>query len=282
MLDESDINNKNNCNNPARYLDAVLYGGFDAVTMANNHNCDGGVRALFETLEEVRLRNVPYTGMFDGSENSRFMLVDVNGIKVGILAYMSRFTGFNGKDADWTQEQKDTYLNVFAKERAQKDIESCRAAGAEYIIAYMHWGKKNYKTVTKEQKTEAQAVADAGADYIVGANPHMVQAYDELFSEDGRKVPCFYSIGNFQAFMNQIPGNRDSVMVRIRLMRNRRGDVILAENNYIPYHTVKEKDECYLPPIAVGRTYDTDVRVPSRKKFFDRIQKAVGDKVEAL
>lgn len=282
MIDESYIANKNNCNNPSRYLDAVLYGGFDCVTMSNNHNCDGGTRALMETMDEVELRNIPYTGVFRGTEDPRYVIIDVNGIKVGLLAYMSKSTGFNGKDSDWSREEKDALLNIFSKNKATQDIAACKAAGAEYVIAYMHWGKKNYKSVTNAQVSEAQDVADAGADYIVGANPHMVQIYDEISASDGRRVPCFYSTGNFHAFMNQIPGNRDSIMVRIRLKRNQQGQVILAENNYIPYHTFKEKDGCYLVPLATSKKFDKHIKVPGRSKYFDRIKDVVGSKVEAL
>lgn len=281
MIDESYINNQNNCNNPSRYLDAVLYGGFDGVTMANNHNCDGGVRALLETIDEVELRNIPYTGVFKGLDDRRYMIVDINGIKVGFLAYMSRFTTFNGKDADWTEEEKISHLHVFTPEKAMADIEACKADGAEYIIAYMHWGQKNYKSITKKQIKEAQEAADAGVDYIVGANPHMVQVYDDITAKDGRVVPCFYSTGNFQAYMNQIPGNRDSVMVRIRLKKEN-DKVVLAENGYIPYHTYKSKEGCFLAPMATSEVYDQELPVSGRKKYYQRITEAVGDKVKAL
>lgn len=282
MIDESYIDNKNNCNNPSRYLDAVLYGGFDAVTMSNNHNCDGGTKALLETIEEVSLRKIPYTGVFRNETETRYLIVNVNGLKIGFLAYMSKHTGFNGKDANWRQEDKETMLNVFSEERARKDIMDCRAAGAEYIIAYMHWGEKNYKSFTKKQGAEAKAIANAGVDYIVGANPHMVQAYDEICADDGRIVPCFYSTGNFQAYMNQIPGNRDSVLVRIRLQKKENGQIVLAENNYIPFHTFKETDGCYLTPLSVSKEHRQNVKVPSRNKYYARIKEAVGNKIEAL
>ncbi len=282
MIDEAYIQNKNNCNNPSRYLDAVLYGGFDAVTMSNNHNCDGGVRALMDTIDEVNLRNIPNTGVFKSVNEQRFMVVNINGIKVGFVAYMSEGTGFNGKDADWTQEEKDSHLNVFSEARAVKDIAECKAAGAKYIIAYMHWGRKNYKSITNVQQQEAQAVADAGADYIVGANPHVLQVYDEIISKDGKTVPCFYSTGNFQAFMNQIPGNRDSVMIRICLKKGLFGKIKLVENNYIPYHTYKEVDGCNWPPVALSQVYDKEVSVTGRKKFTRRIIEAIGEKIKPI
>ena len=282
MVDESYIDNKNNCNNPSRYLDAVLYGGFDAVTMSNNHNCDGGTRALLDTIDEVAMRKIPFTGIFKTADEPRFMIVNVNGIKIGFLAYMSRYTGFNGKDATWSKEEKDTLLNIFSEDKARKDIEKCKASGAEYIIAYMHWGDKNYKSITKKQEKEAQEIANAGADYIVGANPHMVQIYDEIITNDGKCVPCFYSTGNFQAYMNQIPGNRDSVMIRIRLKKNEDGKIILEENNYIPFHTFKELNGCYLAPLSVGKKYNLEVKTPGKSKYYNRIREAVGDKIKAL
>ncbi len=282
MIDEAYIDNKNNCNNPSRYLDAVLYGGFDAVAMSNNHNCDGGTRALEETIDAVLLRDIPYTGVFKSKEERRYVIINVNGIKVGFLAYMSENTSFNKKDEDWTQEEKDTMLNVFSKERAAADVKNCRAAGAEFIVAYMHWGHKNYRNITNVQKRESQEIADAGADYIVGANPHVVQIYDEIRSEDGRMVPCFYSIGNFQANMNQVPGNRDSVLVRIRLKRKWNGRIVLKENNYIPYHTYKERNGCYLAPVALSQQFDKEIAKPRQEEFHDRVVAAVGNKIEPL
>lgn len=280
MTDEVYIDNKNNCNATSRYLDAVKYGCFDAVTMSNNHNCDGGTLALKETIDQVDKYKFARTGVFKDSSEKRYMIADVNGIKVGFLAYMSKYTGFNGKDADWSEEEKDTMLNVFSKSRAAKDIADCRAAGAEYVVAYMHWGAKNFRTITKKQSLEAQQVADAGVDYIVGANPHLIQVYDVITSEDGRQVPCIYSTGNFQAIMNQVPGNRDSLIMRIRLKRTKNGSIELIENNYIPCYTYTECEGGHWTPVAMGKKLNSKVKKKNRKALHDRIVNAVGNKIE--
>jgi len=280
MTDEVYIDNKNNCNATSRYLDAVKYGGFDAVTMSNNHNCDGGILALKETIDQVDKYKFARTGVFKDSSEKRFMIADVNGIKVGFLAYMSKYTGFNGKDADWSEKEKDVLLNVFSKDRASKDIADCRAAGAEYVIAYMHWGAKNFRAITKKQSLEAQQVADAGIDYIIGANPHLIQVYDVITSEDGRQVPCIYSTGNFQAIMNQVPGNRDSVIMRIRLKKTKNGEVELVENNFIPCYTYTECEGGHWTPVAMGKKLNSKVKKKNRKTLHDRIVTAVGDKIE--
>lgn len=282
MSEEAYICNKNNCNAPSRYLDAVRYAGFDAVSLSNNHNCDGGVKALLETIEQVNKYQLANTGAFSNAKEDRFFIADVNGIKVGFVAYMSAHTGFNGKDASWSKEEKDTLLNVFTPEKAKKDIDDCRAKGAEYVIAYMHWGIKNFRDITKEQNEEAVGIAEAGADYIVGANPHIVQVYDVIETKNGRKVPCAYSTGNYQSIMNQVTGNRDSVLLRIRLKKNWLGKVELVDNKYIPCYAYKNIDGHHWAPVALTEKMNSKVEKKNRKKIYNRIVKTMGDKIEVF
>lgn len=279
MTDEWFIDNISNCNAPPRYLDAIKYGGFDAVVMANNHTCDGGLSALLATIDQVDRYKLIRTGLYKNQDEKRYSIVDINGIKVGFLAYMSPNTGYKGKDRQLTPEQKKTLLNNYTDEKAARDVADCRKDGAEYIIVYMHWGQKNYKNPTKSQITEAQGVADAGADYIIGSNPHVLERYDEINTKDGRIVPCFYSLGNFHARMNQIIGNRDSVMVKIKLERDADGKIRLSDNTYIPFFTFSRFEGCYLAPVSVSLAYHGDKKRYRRKDKYDRIRKLIGNKI---
>ena len=193
---------------------------------------------------------------------------------------MTEDTNFNGKDADWSQDEKDTHLNLFSREKAEHDVRACKAAGAEYVIAYMHWGKKNFRNPTKDQLVKAQEAADAGFDYIVGANPHLVQEYDVIDACDGRKVPCFYSMGNFQAVMNQVPGNRESLIVRIKLKKEADGSLTLEENNYIPCYCYTNCDGACWATVPLSADYNS-----SRKKgegHYAGVVDTVGNKIKAL
>lgn len=280
MVDEAYIDNKNNCNAPARFLDAVRYGGFDMLMLSNNHNCDGGIRALLETIGQIERYEFPYTGVFKSSDDDRFVIVEVNGIKTGFLSYMSAKTSFNGKDADWTKEEKSDHLNVFTEKKAASAVSKCRAAGAEYVIVYMHWGAKNFRNLTEDQKNLAQSAADAGADFIIGSNPHLVQVYEELVSADGRTVPCYYSVGNFLAAMNQVPGNRDSIMVAITLERQPDGSVALVRNEYIPFHCFNKVSGNRWTPVPLSRKYNK-----TRKKGSEHIaliRDFIGDKASEI
>ncbi|MCD7744605.1 MAG: CapA family protein [Lachnospiraceae bacterium] len=280
MSNESYIDNMPNCNAPSSYLDAVKSAGFDAVVMANNHNCDTGERGILETVEQVERYQLGHTGLYTGEDDCRYLLVDVNGIQVGYLAYMSESTGYNGKDADWSRESIDTMLNYFTQEKAEQDIQALREAGAEYVIVYMHWGVKNNRTVNEIQKEEALQAAEAGADYIVGANPHLLQEYDELATSDGRTVPCFYSLGDFQSSISQIAGNRDSVILRIRLSRNEDGTIALTENTYIPCYNYTNYQDHNYPVIPLNPDLNGGIEPKKMGKFRTRIAEAVGNKIE--
>ena len=146
----------------------------------------------------------------------------------------------------------------------------------------MHWGSKNFLSVTEDQTEKAAEAANAGADYIVGSNPHLVQLYDVIKTDDGRKVPCFYSIGNYQAVMNQVKGNRDSLVVRIRLKRDEAGKVILEENNYIPCFCYRNADGCNWEPVSVSDNYNQGVTKDRQKWIYKRIVKRTGKKIKPL
>ena len=281
MLDEVYIDNMNNCNAVPQYLDALRYAGFDALVTANNHNCDGGPKALLETIETLKRYQYPFTGIFCDANTKRTMLANVNGIKIGIVSYISKEISFNGKDKSFTEEEKDTFLNIFSRERLINDIASCKRDGAEFVIVYMHWGFKNYFNTAKHQISQAKIVANAGANLIIGSNPHVLQQYDEITCKDGRVVPCYFSVGNFQAVMNQIPGNRESIIVRIKLKKETAtGTVTLEENTYIPCYTYDECKGMLWAPIAL---YDNNPDVDNSMQLAQHrasIAQTLGDKAQ--
>ncbi|MBQ2062985.1 MAG: CapA family protein, partial [Firmicutes bacterium] len=192
-----------------------------------------------------------HTGTFTSSDEKRFVLVDVDGIKVGFVAYS---TLYNGRDQNYTPAGQEILLNRYSAEKVALDVAAMKEAGVEYIIAYIHWGIEYDTTVNDVQVATAQEMADAGVDCIVGSHPHVVQPYSTVLASDGRTVPVFYSLGNFVSQMYRHDESRDSPIIRLRLRRNSAGKVYLAGKCYIPCRGVKR----YL-----GRNY---VVVPLTKK----------------
>ena len=232
------------CNSPVEYLDALRYSGFDLFPMSNNHNIDYGIDGVKDTLSKLSEYGFGYTGVFLPEHKKRHLLVNVNGIKLGILSYS---TWFNKRENYLTKDEQDITLNTFTAERAERDIASARADGAEFVLIYMHWGEESeYKhEVGAKQKIRAQELADAGADYIVGSHPHAIQEYDVIRSADGRDVPVMYSLGNFMT--------SDGNFIT-------RKNIILALSLQKENECVKIIDEYYIP-CYVANTYK-GVRYP--------------------
>ena len=281
-IEESKVDDRPNANTCATLLDALMYAGFDALPMSNNHNADCGPLGVKSTVDTLDRYKFPHTGVFKSGSDKRYIIFDVNGIKVGITSYTTPSQpGFNHRDANWDKNDVDTLLNYYSKEKAEADLKEMEKDGAEFCIVYIHWGIKNFFEPTDDQTEKAQELADMGYDYIAGAHSHTIQKYDEITSADGRKVPCIYSLGDFNSHLNQIEGNRDTLIMRLKLIKNKGGKIEIAENNYIPvYIYTKYKGKPYvsipLNPDVNGNLTD----LYNQKEFAERIANEAGGKIK--
>ena len=249
-------------NSPVEFLDGIDYAGYDLLTLANNHSCDVGVRGLLETLENIDRYNFLRTGMFADESEERYLVVDVNGIKVGIVSYASYY---NTKDANFTEEGQEVLLNRYFTDKARSDIKAARKAGAEYVIAFMHWGAENTHEPTYLQERNAYNAARAGADYIVGSHPHAIQPFDIVTTGTGKEVPVIYSMGNFLSCM-QKDVNNDSLILQLNLERNEDGEVVLASHRLHPCTIMHDLEITSGKDTASVRT-DSYVVTPHNEKF---------------
>ena len=222
------IDGKYHCNAPKTYLGAIRYAGFDALVNANNHNCDSAVTGLIDTLDALDEYKFMHTGTFRPEGKERVLLVNVNGIKLAILSYA---TYFNKLDAKFTELGRNLLLNAFDFEKAKKDVAVAKACGAEFVLSYIHWGKEYTHDVSDNQKSNAQQLADAGVDYIVGSHSHCLQPRRVVTAADGRNVPVVYSMGNFVT--NEIKSiSKHTGILQLVLEKNKTG--VTVKETFIP------------------------------------------------
>jgi len=227
--EQRNIGGMPNCNGPKQYLGALKFAGFDALVLANNHCCDAGVQGIIETTQAVEEYGFPYTGLFREKDAQRFVILDVKGIKVGLLSYAEFY---NSKDKAVREAGCEYMINTYSKERIAEDIAAARAAGAELIVAYNHWGAEHTHQPTPKVVTHAQEMADAGVDIIIGSHSHAVQPVVWLTAADGRQVLCAYSMGNFVSSMGRSTAN-DTFIAEIGIVREG-GSVRVESEKYHP------------------------------------------------
>lgn len=224
-------------NAPPEYLDALSYVGFDAVATVNNHCVDAGADGIRETLDQLNLYGIAHVGTNAASTDDRFVLADVNGVYVAVLAYSEIF---NGKDYLLTDEEKTYMIHTYSSERVAEDVTTVKQLGADLVIAYIHWGRENEETPNETQAVHAQELADAGVDIIVGSHPHRLQKADYLQASDGRDVLCIYSMGNFVSSMAQ-QWHNETVIVRLNVTKSA-GQTTLVDAGAYPFRVHNQLD----------------------------------------
>lgn len=217
-------------NTPDSMADALVNAGFDVVTTANNHANDHRIEGITRTLEVLDSRGIAHTGTYAREEDfDDHLIVDVKGVKVGILSYTDTFN---------SEPKKKWHVRKLDEELVQKDVKALRKAGAEFIVCMVHWGSEYEETPGSSQERNAIMMAQAGVDAIFGHHPHVIQTAELLQTEmpDGttKTVPVAYSMGNF--ISNQQDRPRDmGVIFEITLKKaGETGVVTLEETAFIP------------------------------------------------
>ena len=74
-----------NCPDP--FLDSVVESGYDMLLTANNHSYDTQMTGITRTLENVRAAGLGTLGTRLTEEEDRYSIVEVNGIRIGMICY---------------------------------------------------------------------------------------------------------------------------------------------------------------------------------------------------
>ncbi len=158
---------------PSALLTALKDCGVDMLTLANDHILDGSVEELNATMANVTAAGMDYIGAATSQEERNTPVIkEINGIKVGFLAYTE---SVNGNESNLSAEQRQYAVSMITNSNALEDVNRLRSAGADVIVAYVSWGEMLNRSITKSEQAIAMALAQCGVDVIVGYNPHTIQ-----------------------------------------------------------------------------------------------------------
>lgn len=174
---------------PTEVVQALKNCGYDMGLTANNHIADGGTSGMKKTMQTLAEYGMDFTGTRQQASDSRYLIKEVNGIKIGMVNYTY--------GSYWNTNCFSTSnLDAFYKD-AEALINSMRVNGAELVYLYIHWGEEYALSPNAYQQQIAQKLCDLGVDVIVGGHPHKIQPLELIKSTDGtRQTVCLYSSGN--------------------------------------------------------------------------------------
>lgn len=185
----------------------VLQGRFNAVAVANNHSGDYGKGAFLETLEHLERAGIPWVGGGRNlSEAHKPLWIEKKGLRIAVLAYNEFKPRSFEAGADWPGIAWSEDSHVVA------DIRAAKAAGADLVIPFMHWGWEKERQPSKRQRQLARAMIDAGAALVVGGHPHVTQGVEYY---QGKLI--VYSLGNFVFDGFDYAAGKQGWLLRLRL-----------------------------------------------------------------
>ncbi len=223
--------------------------GFDIMTTANNHCMDRGRHGLERTLRALDSMHIPHLGTYlnrKQHDDEHPMVVDVKGIKVGLLCYTY---GTNGYEV-----QKPNVVNLIDTDQMERDLRVARERGAEFVVTLIHWGVEYALKANKEQEQTARWLLQHGCDAVIGGHPHVVQNFTLDAIPDNNRYPeiVVYSMGNLVS-NQRFPHTDGGIMIELTL--ERKGAAVVAERcQYLPFwvHRGKENGlhQYYIVPTA--------------------------------
>lgn len=194
--------------------DGLQEARLSCVNLANNHILDFGEESLFEAMETLRSRGIPYFGAGMSLEHaSKALVLTRSNLRVGFLGYtttlpqgfaaiesragvnplrvhtayhqqknLSELPGLPPRIVTWTEPADLAAL--------KQHIETV-ADEVDVLVVYVHWGTSMNPNVHQFQSEIGRAAIDAGAHAVFGGHQHVISAIE--FYKDR---PIVHSTGN--------------------------------------------------------------------------------------
>ena len=187
--------------------------GYDSCSTASNHTLDRDVQGVRITLDALDAAGLKHTGSARTPEEAATpLLLNANGVKVGQVAFTYGFNGIPLPEP-WVSNQTDP-------QRVIEAARAAKAAGAEVVVASLHWGAEYQHDPTEEQRAIAAAVlADPAVDLIIGTHVHAVQPIEKI---NGKWV--VYGMGNEVAKHEEPRGyTEEGLIARFKFVQGPQG-----------------------------------------------------------
>ncbi len=171
---------------------ALARAGITAVSLANNHSDNFGIKGIEETRKYLDEAGVKWFGTpWNAASNET--TVCKKGTCVALVGYHAFQGGFDRIVAE-------------VKELAGKDY---------FIVVMPHWGEEYSAKPTERMREQARELVTAGADAVIGSHSHVVGENEWLGN-----IPVYYSLGNLLFDQYFSPETMNGMLVELTISRN--------------------------------------------------------------
>lgn len=223
--------------NPA-LLAGVARAGIDVASCASTHIGDGGRAGILQTVASMKRYGIAAFGCgVNLAAARRPAMFTIDGTTVAILGYDGISAKYYGATATTIGDAPldGDYIKA--------DVAAARAAGAQVVIVYPHWGTEYTFGPTALQQRLAHLAIDAGADIVIGNHPHWVQSVEVY-----KGKPIWYALGNFTFDQSWSEPTLEGISLELTF----RGPT-LVQARMIPHILVDSVQPNLLDPAGDGR-----------------------------
>jgi poly-gamma-glutamate capsule biosynthesis protein CapA/YwtB (metallophosphatase superfamily) len=169
--------------------------GLDLLSLANNHMGDSGLAGIEDTIQTLDAIGITPVG-----PDVTPSIIYIEGVHMAWFAF-------------------DDTLQSLEVKSIEKDLADVRSR-VDLIIVSIHWGSEGSTLPNPRQRALAMALAEAGADLILGHHPHVLQPVEWIWGAGrGRPTLVAFSLGNALFDQDAPPGARHGALLMITLHR---------------------------------------------------------------
>ena len=201
-------------------IDALKWGGFDCVTLANNHFCDYGEEGVKNTLKTCADASLEVVGGgLTLKSASAILYKKIRGVVLAIINCCEHEFSI-ASDTSCGSNPLNPIRQYYSIKEARNE--------ADYVLIIVHGGNEHCPFPSLRMQETYRFFIDSGADAVINHHQHCVNGY-EIYK--GR--PIFYGLGNF-CFDNNL-ANKDSwylgymVVLEFKTLND-------VDYSIIPYH----------------------------------------------
>ena len=224
-------------NGPQEMGDAEAKAGFNVALKATNHAMDNSgnfddpytlVRSEqnFWATKHPEMNVIGEANPDDKNASADDVYVfEKDGFKVALLNYTQDLNGNESHD-------KQGLVSMLEEEHVKKTVEKAHEL-ADMVVVFPHWGEEYSTEPVEMQKEWAKKFADLGVDVIIGNHPHVIEPVTVVEGQNGKKVPCYYSTGNF---ISTSPSNESLVggIAEVTLHKDANGSCSVTSAEFKP------------------------------------------------
>ena len=260
MLDSSPYSGYPAFNYNPALATALKNTGIGLVSTANNHIMDRGPEGLDATMQVLTKAGILYHGTVTSTVGSlpRPIYLPLTFTRNGVsikAAFLSFSWGTNGIADPFNQVNLLWNTNDYAQQGGLRkgvlDAIAQARRETDLVIVAAHWGYEYQFYPEQNQVSAAAQMAAAGADIILGAQPHTLQPVD-IIDTAGHKTLVIYSLANFlasQGAFQDASFSATSVIFYVDITRQADGKVRVGGYRYLPtIHVDNDTRPAPIPP----------------------------------